>query len=257
MKSRYDKKTLNEINRIVKNYNRRVDRIAKNDTYGIAFIPEKTSVKDILNLPSKVDINRRLRDLESYNKKTAETVVTRNGKSLSLYEYNLNKKYREILRRNINKKMKFYESNFSQTRGKKETVSLARSGNREYLNLVAKKEKLLKTNIIDLDYKTLLKNTENKNYSIWQQNYISILDKVAQTYQVGNISHITSNLLKLTPSQFNKFSKLERTIQQIVYYYHVIADVGINYALANYRDDVASLFNVLNSDIERLIKEYS
>lgn len=252
---RYDKKTLNQIKRIVNNYNRRVERISNQDKYGNYYIPEKINVSEIIELDNKININRKLRDLQSYNKKSAEQIVTKNGKSLSLYEYNLRKKYRDILRRNINKELKFYEKNYAQTRGRKESYSLARSGDRNYLNLIAKKTRLLKKDIFETDYETLYANTKQKDLNQWQNNYIKMLEDIAQTFNISGYDKIVNNLKKMNVKDFDKLTKVERTVQQIIYYYKTISDVGVNYAVENFSSDIQNLFDVLNIDIENIINE--
>ena len=239
---RYDKKTLNQVNRIVRNYNQRVDYLSRHNEYGLLYIPEKVTVKDLKNsVNTKIDLNRRLKDLQAYTKKSAQEIVSKGDKSLSLYEYTIKKKYRDIARRQINQGLKFYEKNVGQSSGKKESISLARSGDRDYLNLIARKRKLLEKDIFDVSITKLQANTKSKDLQQWQENFIEMLQNTAKTYGY-DVTKIVDNLITLEPKDFDNLTKVERTLKAIIDYYKSLKDIDNDVTYKAIGDDLESSF---------------
>lgn len=260
---RYDKKINNEINRIVRNYNAKINRVIKKDKYNIYYVPQKITAKDIqklkTNVVSRRDLTNRLKDIELYTKRNAEQYISKNGQSISRYQYNVLKRNKAIALRRLNKKIKYFETNRPTSSGIQQSTTFAQSGNQEYLNTVAKKRRIIETDIMEFDNLDIDKfinflqvNTKLDNYERWKNNYLQMVKDVGESFGV-NTDNIINNLEKLSPTEINKLTTTESTLKQIIYYYKALSDLGIDLATENLSKDVESIFNDLNENLTQEI----
>ncbi len=70
----YDKKLNQEINRVVKNFNQKVTRLEKQNH---ELLPSKITTKELKeSVNTKIQLNRRLRELKQFSQKGVENVLT-------------------------------------------------------------------------------------------------------------------------------------------------------------------------------------
>lgn len=247
---RYTNKINKDINRIVRNYNQRIEYVKNKNKYGIYYVPDKINVKELKNsVTNKRDLNRRLKDLQSYN---IESAKLKDGKSFSIYEYNLKKKYRDILRRDINKEMKYYETTPSRSFGRESGLKLAQTENRKYLNLVAKKYNLLNKSIEDVKLSTLIANT-NMRESKFLENFKDILKFNADIYDLKGYDELLKKLENMSNDEFYEFYKRDKSLQQLLYYYNAVADLEVQ-EIEDITTDVQQIFDNIIENIEDIFK---
>lgn len=268
MAVRYTNKLNKEIKRIVTNYNAKIRRLEK--TNSDVILPQKFTSEDLTNLKGRVnnraDLKRRLKDLQSFTERGAEKNIRVDDTIIPKYQYESIKRYQSLLKRRINKKIKFYENTKAKNKGEEEDVTFAQMGERDYLNTLAKKEKLLEKDLSTLTnkereefIKSLQSNTRTFNISTWQDNYIEILNDTGRTYGYNNDKLEIIKLLtkKLNPSEFDRLFKTERTIQQIIYYYKPIKDFGIDLNIEDNVDDVTANFDNLYENMFDILEDYT
>ena len=268
MAIRYDKKFNNEIRRIVNNYNAKIRRLEKINSDVI--LPDKFN-KDALeslkgSVSNRKDLRWRLKDLETFTQRGAEKNIVVDGAEIPKYQYQNIRRYQSLVKRRINTKIKFYETKKATNAGKKEDVTFAQMGERDYLNALAKKELLLDKDISNLtneERENLLRLLQNNSRTIsiknWQDNYIEILNDTGRTYGYNNNKLEVIKILtkRLDPSKFDKLFKTERTIQQIIYYYKPIKDFGIDLNIEDNVDDVTANFDNLYDNMFNILEDYT
>lgn len=267
MAIRYDKKLTNEINRIVRNYNAKIRRLEKLDSDVI--LPDKFNKEALKSLKGSVsnraDLRRRLKELETFTQRGAEKNIVVDGTNIPKYQYQNIKRYQGLVRRRINTKIKFYETKKPTNKGEAEAATYAQMGERDYLNALAKRKMLLEKDISNLSIEErekfldlLRSNARTRSANIWKTNYLDILVDTGKTYgfDENKLQTIEQRLSKLTPAQFDKLATSERTIQQILYYYKPIKDIGVDVAIDNLTDDALANFDNLYNNLEDILKDY-
>lgn len=267
MAIRYDKKLNKEIKRIVNNYNAKIRRLEKINSDVI--LPDKFDIEALKSLKGSVsnraDLRRRLKDLETFTQRGAEKNIVVDGTEIPKYQYRNIKRYQGLVKRRINAKIKFYETKKPTNRGEAETATFAQMGERDYLNALAKRKMLLEKDISNLSYEErekflelLQSNARTRSANIWKTNYLDILTDTGRTYgfDEDKLQTIEQKLSKLTPAQFDKLASSERTIQQILYYYKPIKDLGVDVALDNMSDDAIANFDNLYNNLDEILKDY-
>lgn len=264
MAIRYTKKTNQEINRIVRNYNAKINRLKRSsNNYSLPVRVSSEIIKE--SVSNRADLNRRLGDLKTFIARGGEKNITVNNITLPKYQYENIKKYRRLVSRRINAKIKLYETTKPKNRGKEEAVTYAQMGDKDYLNAIAKKELLLEKKLENLtnaelnDYVDLLqRNARTRSKDIWKENYIDILRDTADTYGYDSTKTkvIIDRLKALTPAQMDRLFTSERVIQQIMYYYKPIKDLGIETAVKDMQDDALVNFDNLYNNLDEILLEY-
>lgn len=267
MAIRYDRKINNEINRIVRNYNAKINRLTKLDRdYSLPEKMTKSSIQALKeSVSNRADLRRRLEDLTSFTAKGGEKNIVVNNTTIPKYQYENIKRYRKLLSRRINTKLKLYTTSKPKNRGKEEAATYAQMGDKDYLNTVAKKKLLLDKKIENLskgeldDYVELLqRNARTRSKDLWKENYIDILVDTADTYGYDKVKtdQIVRRIKNLTPTQMDKLFTSERVIQQIMYYYKPIKDLGIETAVKDMQDDALVNFDNLYNNLDEILAEY-
>lgn len=267
MAIRYSKKTNERIDKLVRNYNAKINRLARSGS-DIA-LPRKLSREAVVALKNSVsnraDLNRRLADLSSFTARGGEKLISVKGTTLPKYQYETITRYKRLLSRRINAKIKFYTEERPKNKGVDEYSTYAQMGDKDYLNAVAKKNLLLNKKLEDLSgtdidtYIDLLqRNAKTKSKELWKENYIDILVDTADTYGYDKVKtdQLVRRLNKLTPAQLDKLFTSERTIQQILYYYKPIKDLGIEVAVKDMQDDALVNFDNLYNNLDEILAEY-
>lgn len=266
---RFDNKLNKEIRRIVNNYNAKIYRLEKNKRNVDIEIPVKFNKEALKSLKassrSRQELRRRLKELEDFSRRGGEEKINVNGLKIARYKYQSIKRYKRLATRRINAKIKFYNENKPTYKGQKDRFTMRDQFDLEYQNLLTLKDKLLDVNINDLNEEDinnylfkLRSNTRDEDYEKWQDNYIDLLMKTGRSFDVDEsiLNKLQSELKYLKPSNFNKLTKTENLIKQIIYYYRSIRDLGIDVAFNNLSGDVNGIFNELYENIGEIVKDY-
>lgn len=267
MAIRYDKRLNNEISRIVRNYNAKIRRLEKTESDVI--IPEKFNRQALKSLKettsNRADLKRRLRELERFTARGGEKNIKVEGQTIPKYQYQNIKAYQNLLKRRINTRIKFYETTTKTTAGKKGDVSIAQMGEQDYLNLIAKREILLKKDFLSLEdddrskYLELLKtNARTKDANIWKNNYLGILIDTGLSfgYDEEKLKEIRSRLNKLSAVNLDKLISQENTIKNVIYHYDAIKDITDEAGRSALKDDVYSNFDSIYENLDKIISQY-
>lgn len=99
---RWRDKDVKELNRVVRNFNRKVERLRKKNPNEAEFLPEKISVKSLRGtIGTRQDFNRELNSLKRFSKRGSEKLITTET-GLTLTEYEI--KEAKIKTRIVNQK---------------------------------------------------------------------------------------------------------------------------------------------------------
>lgn len=267
MAIRYDQKLNNEIRRIVRNYNAKIRRLEKEKSDVV--LPEKYSRQVVKSMKesysNRSDLRRRLKELERFTARGGEKNVNVKGTVLPKHEYQTIRAYQSLVKRRTTIRLKFYETTPTKTLGVKGDVTLAQTGEREYLNLLAKREILLNKDISNLDIEergkyleTLRANARTRDPNIWKNNYLSILDDTATSfgYDQEKLKIIKKRLSALTPKQIDELISQENTIQNILYHYSAIKDVTDEVGKGALQDDVFSNLDTIYDNLDKILSNY-
>ena len=267
MAIRYDKKTNNEIRRIVNNYNAKIKRLeGRSDLV----LPSRFDRKALKNLrettKNRADLNRKLKNLQEFTKRGGEKNITVKGRSIPQYQYKQIKRYRNLINRRLSARERFNESTYITTEGVKEQFTIAQQFDEEVRNIQAQREKL-----IDVDYlsytekqltdyiSSLESNARTINLTQWQQNYTDMLLDVGYVHGIehAKLHELREKLLSLSPAKFDKLFKTESTIKQIIYYYKQVNELGVDIPYTDKEhEDVMSIYDSLMHNIDTILKDY-
>lgn len=225
---RYDEKLNREINRIVTNYNNKINRLSKK---GEIVLPKKIYKKDIEKIKSqnksRVELRRELRMYQRFSYRGGEKIINVNGTSIPRYQYETIKDLKRVSKRRYNKQIKLLEN--TKKRGTNFTISQLESV--EMRNLKAK------LNFLDKDYSeitnvknyidTLFKNRRVNDPSLFLEKYKIILK---ENYDVYGFDDSTFNEIAqfLDTLRGNKFYELYQSsslMKEVLYAYGFIKDI--------------------------------
>lgn len=267
MAIRYDKKLEKEINRTIKNFNQKIDRLEKEEK--ALYLPEKITKKELKeDYLTRTDLRRKLRQLQRFGERGAEKLVeTEGGAILSKYELDTLKEERRRILYNINREIKLLGDTKIKIAGKVQDVTFKESSDENYLNLV-ERYKLLKRNISNLTqqqferYRKLL--NKSKYYSKYYNtkfygNYLRGLEEVANFYNIDPniLKDIKSKLVDMKKEDFLKLYDTDKAIQSIMHYYRETRQFGnmkrkkkARELYNNQREEVMGLFSMLSENID-------
>lgn len=264
MAVRYDRKTNEAINRLVRNYNAKIRRVKA--TGKDVYIPEKISASDITNLKKSVanrqDLKRRLKDIEYYTARGGEKFTTYQGSKIGQAQKKSLVSYKKLASRRLNQKLKFYETETPTSSGRKEAGTFEYLRTDEYLNTVAKKNALLNKDISGMtiseinEYIEKLKsNTRTFTAKDWQRSYVQdIFKSVGITYGVDSkqIDDIADKLANVTPAQFDKLTRSEALFKAIQNLYEAVKDKGFRMT-EKMEQNAGAIFEKLDENVDELI----
>lgn len=267
MAIRYDRKFVSEINKIVKAYNSKINRLSKKD---ISYtLPEKIT-KDALNEIKRSSINRtelrrKLKNLQTFTKRGGEKLITRKGVTLPKYQHENISRYKRLLKIRTNKKIKELQTRKPISNAKEEPFTFSQYGTGEYLTLRAKREALLNKDLRGLSNREvnkylekLISNTNIKDASIWQNNYISILEDTALSYgyDPDKLDVIVNRLDKLDAEDFDDLAFVNRNIKEIIYHYKALSDIQGANELKDVGEDVIKNLDSIYENLDEILKDY-
>lgn len=225
---RYDEKLNQEINRIITNYNNKINRLSKK---GELNIPEKIYKKDIDDIKkynkSRIELRRELRQFERFSKRGGEKLVNVNGINIPKYQYETIRELRRVSRRRYNKQIKLLET--TKKRGTNYTISQMESV--ELRNLKAK------LNFLDKDYSeitnvknyidTLFKNRRVNDPTLFLEKYKIMLKENYDVYGFDEsiFNEIAQFLDTLRGNKFYELYQSSSLMKEVLYAYGFIKDI--------------------------------
>lgn len=262
MAIRYDKKLSDKMNRLVKNYNAKIKRLA-----GKGYeLPSKIAIKTLKSTTrNRADLTRKLRNLQEFTKRGGEKNIMVKGRSIPQYRYKQIQRYRSLISRRLTAREEFNKTTRPTYEGREERYTLYEQFNEETRNIEAQRKMLLDVDYLDYsgaelsDYlEKLESNARTVNLSEWQKNYADMLLESGYVYNIPHqkLHDLREKVLDLSPAQFDKLFKTESTIKQILYYYNQINELGVDVAFENMESDVVSIYDSLFENIDDILKDY-
>lgn len=267
---RYDKKLTAELNRAVRNFNAKRNRLIKAG-YDPTLIPRKESVAILKETyGTRKELRYKLNQMKQFNQRGAEKAVeTATGNRLSVYQMNVLKQNRRRAKITLTKRIRRLEETTPTVFGKKQARTYGQMGSEELANLRAKRE-LLNKSISTIAKGKLgafvqfvekqVQLLDRKDY-IFFNNIFDIIQKAG--WQAGvsedRINHVLNKLSELNYKQFAQLQETEKSFKAVVYYYDLALiqnanddDPNVIYAKAQF----VELFNQFEENIDKLVDEY-
>lgn len=259
MAIRWDKKYTKRVQRIVSNFNKRLEY---QQSYGRQYLPDKTSMAYIRDVfTSRRDLNRYLRQLERFNVRTSQIVkVGTDRRKMTLWEkqnlisdrasarYKAKQRMRSIIQRQGSRLRNF-------ERGE------------EYLTLEREVKKLsrplskLSTSQLFANERLALKYRERaKRTRMFKARFLEML--VADSTQAGTnpeqIARIGAELDKLEPEQLLALYNDNRNIKYIVEHYKMYRGKKHDLALDdNGKALLKTELDIIEATIAELVEKYA
>lgn len=264
---RYNKELVNKINKTVRNYNAKINRLAKlNPSLAL---PEKVSARSIKNVSdTRKELLRNLNKLQRFSIRGAEdTIILPSGELVSRYELSELKRESARLQRNLTRRINELAGTTPKVAGIKQDYTYAQMGDMRLNNMIAKRDtikrmsKTLSSGGNLKNFMKLLETTRNKqNYqiSIFRNNYI---DKMLtyQAYSIGydseKLNVIKAKLNKLSDKDFLKFFDEEKIVQMVRDKYIDTSKLKGD-AYFSYEDEMTDIFDELYDNIDDYLKVY-
>ena len=267
MAVRFDKKFLKEIDKVIKSYNNKIKRLSKSDSGYI--LPKKFGTEEkrdlILSYRTRYDIRRRLLDLKSFIKRGGEKALSIGNNLIPKYQLENVKRYRRLLSYRTSRRMRELETRHPVSNGEVDPYTFSQYGSQQYITLKAKKLTLLDKDITKLSpseiasyLDKLRANTKKKDLAIWQNNYISILEDTALSYgyEPEKLEIIVNRLKKLSPSDFDDLSFINRNIKEIIYSYKALESIETAKELADVSEDVIRNLDSIYNNLDDILADY-
>lgn len=264
MAIRYDKKLNQEINRTIKNFNQKIARLEKSDRELI--LPSKITKKSLKqNVYNRNELRRKLKELQRYSQRgVEETITTTGGVTLSKYELQNIKRENARVKRNLTREINKLQQTKPKVFGKIQSTTFAKMGDTRYLNLVTKRENLnkdltkLSPEQFEKQQKMINRIGKNQNYmnTVFKDNYFDMLTELGYFYGYDNekLKEIKEKIYKLSPEQFYKLFKEEKSITAITDYYATQTSMIVN--PDDIKGDVIALYDALYDNIDEILKDY-
>lgn len=265
MAIRYDKKFQAEIRSTIRKYNRKVRRLkGRTDVY----VPETVTKTLLAEMKAKSttrkDLRRQLKVLSRFTARGGEKFININNKEIPKSLYESAKILTRTLSRKINTELTELKTNKPSVLGKVQDVTFAEMADRRYLNLEAKQLRIktgteiknLNVGELQTYINFLTSNLRTTDFGRWKNNYLDILTDTAYTYGVphSQVHKLRERLSDLTVSDFNDLFNRDKALQQIVYYYHSVEDIGIDLAYEYSANDVQQLFDALEENLDIMLR---
>ena len=267
MAVRYDTKFMNEIRNIVNAYNRKISRLAKQDTNYI--LPEKFGVEAVKSMKAtaitRADVRRRLKDLQSFTARGGEKNITVGKTTLPKYQYTNIKRYQRLLKVQTTRKIREFETRKPRLNAKEQPFTFAQYGSQEYLTLRAKRELLLEKDIESMTFKerqnyieSLRANTKTVDLNIWRNNFLNIFQDTALSYGYDptKLDIINTMLNKLTPEQIDDLTFIDKNIKEVIYGYRKLENIKSASQLETAGEEARKNLDQIFENLPTLIKDY-
>ena len=259
----YDKKLNTEINRVVRNFNAKINRLIKEGNS--RYLPNKISVADLKSVYFERDaLKRRLAQLERFAERGAEQVIqTSGGAKITRWELSALQEEREYLRKRYTSSMKRYGNIIPTVLGKKQAVNYARMGDAKYENLRVMRDSLEKditlldqTDLNRIKQKTYanVKRYNRQKYVLWA-NYFTFLDDIAFKAGIDEelLNSIKDKLAKMDVDDFMQFFDTEKAFSSVIDYYNIQKLRADGYTSSDI-DTIKLMFESINQIADEYIR---
>ena len=258
---RYDKKLNQEIDKTLRRYNSKIDRLTKKGGY---LLPQKVTKDDLMELSyTKKDLTRRLNNLEKFNKRGAEeSVLMPSGYAISRYELESLRRERSRVKRNIEKELKYYETTKPREFGKEMATTFAKMGDPLYLNLQARYKEVnidIENLPIDelIEYRKLLLNVgKSRDYLAenFKLNYIDMITDLGYyaKYDEKKLEVLKAKLMEIDPRKFYQLYINEKGIREVTNYYYT----KIKAKKDVQEEKITELYDDLIDNMDTILKDY-
>lgn len=266
------------IRKAVASYNRKLSYYGKK---GITNLPSRASTKSIIDLGSRKAINRELKLMGSFGKKSVESVVY-NGVYAPSYEKTYFetrvKASKSALRQRIKaigemeikvagKGAGFtYKEKFNVLYGSmKSALEEGKLRNDKLISNIRKYQKISHTSFKEYmnmskqekeAFMNLLARSENPYVNPkLKENFIESLNDLGYAYGIDpeKMAEIESKLRSLSPEEFDKIFSQDLAMQKIFDYYYIMKmQLGVN--VFDNQADVRDLFDTLYDNIDEIVK---
>ena len=222
MAIRWDKKYTKQVQRIVSNFNKRLEY---QESYGAQYLPEKTSMAYIRDVfTSRRDLNRYLRQLERFNAKSAQIVkVGYENKKMTRWEKETLIQNRASARAKIKKAM-------AQTRSRQGTRLREFERGESYLTMKSELKRLgrslskMSARQIESNERIAAKYREiAKRNRLFKKNFKEMLlkDSIQAKTNPEQTGRIMGMIEQLTPDELLDLYNDNPNIRYIVEHYHL------------------------------------
>ena len=258
-KIKFRKSTNNEINRVVKNFNQKIKRLEKLNNN--LELPQKVSKKDLINVSSSGELQRKLNELRRFSRRgVEESIKLITGESISRYEQKEAGIKLRVAKAKLTRKIKQLENIKPKVAGKVQSVTFAQMGDSAYLKLVAERDRLRSKNINLMSKQEIraLKDMTNKilknNSKQFRDNYKKMISDIAfmGKYDKEKMNKMMNRIDKLSDSGFTRLFNEDKIFQEIIYRYDSIkADNMMDFSLDN-----NMLFDEIYENIDTILNDY-
>lgn len=168
-KIKWRDKDIRELQRVVRNFNQKISRVAKKDPTKAEFLPRKISVKALQGrIGTRKDFKRELSSLQRFSKRGAEKIeVTESGLTLTKYE-------------------------IKEVKNKVRITNIKRAIERKKLTIDEKKGTMGQVSSQNLRSKTF---SLNKSQKEWEKFVESLEKEIASRFKVENLENYKQNYL--------------------------------------------------------------
>ena len=264
MAIRYDTKLTKDIQRVVRNFNQKIERLERiNDKLGIYELPDKISIKALKNsVSSRKELYRKLDNLSLFSKKGVEESIQTESGLMSRYDYELLKKEQRRFKSYYTRKIHSYENLSPRIGGKKQVGTFQTLGD-EYLQQLKETREYLNKDFTKLDKEHLeyfqeslinaakLEAKAERYYDTYINDMYVKLGKNID-YDEEKLKYIQNKLKELTPQQFDRARRVETALQTVDDHY---VDIHSQKSLAKNKKDITKKFDLLYSSIDTIVEQ--
>lgn len=176
-----------KLNKAIKNFNAKLDRITKKNPTAIDFLPQRKKAKELKkNILNRHDLNRTIKQLKAFSEKNAEKLITTDsGITMTLYEMNLGN---ELVKK-VNKKRRNQRKNLNK--------NIIKINGEELPGVQALTQKM--------HYKDFKINSDNiHNLNSWQSFIKSAEYTLSNKYDSDRFGRATQHWFKAIDTVFDK-----------------------------------------------------
>ena len=254
MAIRYDKNYNAKIERVVRNFNQKRNRLIKR---GFTHLPDVLTVSELKSRYEKrKDLNKELNFLTKFNSDTGvKTLETSGGAKAIKWEY-------DYLKKNIKYAKDYYDREIAKLRYLDTPLQVSKA---EYLNNLKAKRDYLNLELSELNqqqyntYKSTINESLQANY-MQKAKYRGWLNEVETImrhlgYDNKTINKFFEGFDKLTPHQFITMYRQSNLISRIYELYIPSKEEDGEFKLSTTEEDARELINTVMAEKEDMIRK--
>lgn len=282
-----------ELEKAVRNFNSKVARLERKANYEDIVYPERVTVSQIKKRSREVnDLKEQIKDLKKFSQRGAEKpVYLSNGAKVTEYEWNLYKRNYQRARRNIEARIEKMKTEYPTLAGQRELLTYAQKGDRRYLNLVKKQERIEKAKLTRTRNKKEIQKIEERRKRIiekgksltqevtrqdflaesekvaklskrgfnpyFKKEFLEILDKLEYSYKLDpdKVEVLRNAVTMLTPEAWSKLYGEEELLKALKEYYEEIGEGDLK-AFNRNRAELQRILNSLVDNADNIFGRY-